>query len=336
MRGKARWYVTVLVILGWTTVARSGDGQRIDPAWADKAGTEIKRTLEKYKEIAAHLEEVSEVRYDKAAGPAGQIPFNPHTRRDCVIRLGDDMIVDQVHLFDKEPDKPQIRLQCDNGDYDFTLGKAKEDSAYVLVTHGSGKRKLPLASQGGFGMMHGSISYQLMHALAAIEKDAKYTLRALRFDDAKSLLLIEYTSGKGTTNRVYIDPARDWRVVETWVETPSLVGTDQYSYGEVVGGMTFPTEIKDQTTYKIAAAPPNLAITMRLVSIKLTDKTAADFRLSAFGLPEPMGMPPVSRGGSYWYIWFALAGFVCVGLGAWWRARIRRRPSMSPSEVSSS
>lgn len=40
-----------------------------------------------------------------------------------------------------------------------------------------------------------------------------------------------------------------------------------------------------------------------------------EFTLSAFGLPEPMGMPPVNRGGSQWWLWIALVAFGSVGLG---------------------
>jgi hypothetical protein len=57
-----------------------------------------------------------------------------------------------------------------------------------------------------------------------------------------------------------------------------------------------------------------------------------EFTLSAFGLPEPMGMPAVTRRSSWWYLWFIVSALVCFA-GAWYirrRARIR----MSASAVS--
>lgn len=42
----------------------------------------------------------------------------------------------------------------------------------------------------------------------------------------------------------------------------------------------------------------------------------AEFRLSAFGLPEPVGVPGVERAGVRWYIWLALASAACACVAA--------------------
>jgi hypothetical protein len=56
----------------------------------------------------------------------------------------------------------------------------------------------------------------------------------------------------------------------------------------------------------------------------------ADFTLTAFDLPEPMGMPPVSRGYRYWYLWFLLAGagLLAAGLLLRWRLADRKKGAL--------
>ena len=50
-----------------------------------------------------------------------------------------------------------------------------------------------------------------------------------------------------------------------------------------------------------------------------------EFTLTAFGLPEPMGMPPVNRG-IRWYIWLSLAAAGAVAIGFLF-AKVKRRYS---------
>ena len=55
-----------------------------------------------------------------------------------------------------------------------------------------------------------------------------------------------------------------------------------------------------------------------------------EFTLAAFGLPEPMGMPQVDRGGIRWYIWLALAALGPLALAALWLTLKRRYFSSEP------
>jgi hypothetical protein len=64
-----------------------------------------------------------------------------------------------------------------------------------------------------------------------------------------------------------------------------------------------------------------LQFTARLIAVKLTEKTAADFRLSAFGLPEPIDFPAPAK--SRWYLWVLGAAGVCGALAWFFRRRYR-------------
>jgi hypothetical protein len=326
MRATDKWYLAVLAVLCSGSIALAGSGNAIDSAWLAKAKEGVKGVYEKYKTLSSCLEQKCEYRVDKAPGATSTIPFRAHTRREWVVQLGDNMIVEQARIMDSAPKLPQIRLECDNNDYHFTLDKSQEDASYALGEYSRGKRKIPLTQQQPG--LHYEVFSQLQNVLAAIENDSKHTLQKLRFDDAKGLLLIEYTHtiGGGAQNQIYIDPSHNWRVFETRVETPNVVATNRYSYGVTVGGLEFPTECKNLSMYKVAQAPPNMEITARLISLKITDKKPEDFRLSAFDLPEPVDVAPLPKP-TRWYLWIlaaAVAAATMAMLFAWLKRRHAR------------
>src|SRR5262249_35832210 len=136
MRSRAKWYVTVFVLLGSAAAVLPDEGAAIDPAWLAKTQTELKAVREKNDALSLHLEQVYEIRADKVPGGPGTSPaFEPHTRRERMVRLGDNMIVDAVRILDSDPNHPLIRLDCDNSDYHFTLTRQKEDAPHVLADY---------------------------------------------------------------------------------------------------------------------------------------------------------------------------------------------------------
>ena len=323
MRAIPNRCLVVFFALALASLARPADIPTVDPTWLAKAKTELAMVLEKYDKVSRRLEETSEIRSDKAPGPAGKIPFRPQTRRERVVRLGDDVIIERVRILAGEESKPQILLECENSDYHFKLGKTGEDSSYAFLGSVLGKPKNPLINQSGG--IHVAVFSYLREALGAIDNDGKHTLKGLSFDDAKGLIRIDYSRSVAppSDTRLSLDPSRGWRVVEHRVETPSLVATEDWTYGTTVGRLDFPSGFKNLTTYKVAEAPPNMEITGKVTSVKLTDKTPYDFRLSAFGFPEPIGAPPPPKQ-TRWYIWILVAAGVCALL-AFGFAYLRRR-----------
>jgi hypothetical protein len=325
MHARVGWSVALFVTLASGGLVHPENGVAIDLDWLARVKTEGRAAYEKYKAASKRLEAEYEVRSDKAPGPAGTIPFRPQTWRDRVIRLGDNAIIERVRILDDAPTKPQIHLQCDNSDYHFSLVKAREAAPYALGEYTPGKRRSP--NTEGF---HDEVFWTLHRVLAALDGDNTHTLRALRFDDTKGLLRIDYSFGKVTDiwqNQLYVDPSHYWRVVELRSETSRGSSTQQWTYGVTVGGLEFPTEKTFLTTSKVAEGPPNIATTIRLISLKETDKTPADFRLSAFGLPEPRGVAPLKS--SRWYLWFIAAGVVSLAVGAFLWRRLQQRKGSS-------
>jgi hypothetical protein len=147
------------------------------------------------------------------------------------------------------------------------------------------------------------------------------------------MLRIEFTSVTGTPaeNVIYVDPSHGWRVVERRVEASTAAETDRWTYGVVVGGVEFPSEFKTLTTFKGASAPPNMEITGRLIRLQVTEKTPEDFRLSAFGIPEPVDVGPPPNP-TRWYLWLLAAAGCCAAfsLGFAYLRRRQRRHAAAP------
>jgi len=331
MRAIGRWYLALVAALCSGTAAHTRGGEAIDPIWLAKARTEVKEVSEKYKALAERLDEESEYRMDKVPGSIGKMPFNAHSGRRRVVRLGDNLMCEKIVTWDNEPNKVEIRLQCDNSDYYFTLNKTREDGPYALIEYGPGKRKRPLSQPS----LHDGAYYYLNNSLAAIDNHDKYALHKLRFDDAKGLLLVEYTDRAGNQIQTYLDPSHNWRLVELRSETPSGIGTERWSYGITIDGLEFPTECTSLATYKSADFAPNVTLTIRLIRLGITEKTPRDFRLSAFDLPEPIDVAPLPRP-TRWYLWIAAATLSAAALSilfAWLKRRHTTKASLS-SEAS--
>jgi hypothetical protein len=334
MLARTKCYALVLLAaLAFTGGARPGKGAAIDPVWLAKASSEGKAAYQKYKALSLHMEEESSIEIKRASSSTEKAPLHPQSNRERIVRLGDNVFREQIRILDGLPKSCQIQLQCDNSDYHFTLRKTKEDSPYALVDYTQGGRKIPLSRQDP-GLPN-EMLHHLRDALAAIENDGTYTLRGVRFDAMKGLLLIEFGEGAGNTaveDQVYVDPNHDWRVVERRVKTPTLVSVDRWAYGVSVGGLEFPTEFKSSIKYKDAKAHPDMEIIEQLVSLKLTDKTPDDFRLSAFGLPEPVDVAPPAKP-TRWYLWILVVAGVSAALSfgfAYWRRRRQARLLPTP------
>ncbi len=333
MTAKTRWCLFVLLSFAPAGVARAAEPTLIDAVWLAKIKTEGKVSYQtrfaKYQALCLRLEETDEIRADKVPGGVGTMKyvFTPHTRRERFICLNENFLRERIRTDDDRPDRPQIKLECDNGDYYFTLTKAQEDADYALIEYAPGIRKNPVANQG-FGL-HSEVWGHARDVFSAVENDGKFTLRRLQFDEAKKLLKVEFVPAKkdppfAIVDSVYLDPDHDWRVVERSASTTTTTSTAQWTYGIVLEGLEFPTGFKILSDYKVANAPPNIETTIRVLSLKVTDKTPDDFRLAAFGLPEPVDVKPRPKP-IPWYLWIVAAAGGCAVLAVAFAYLQRRR-----------
>jgi hypothetical protein len=332
MRGTIGFWLAFLV----PTVSAAADPPpSIDPVWRERVRTEGRAAFEKYVEAAKRLDVLAEMRYDKKPGASvgvGKAPYRPQTMREWTVRLDDNMIRERIRIRDGDTDPPQPYLDCDNVNYYFRL--QKRPNGYALVEYELGQRKPPLKDQGGG--MHEYAHSSWLRALKAVDDVDKHTLRVIRWDESRKLLRIAYTAPVGdetANNEILVDPEHEWRVVESRGETKNGGFTDVVSYGIPILGLEFPTGFRSVSTYKVEQGPPDLEITGRVISLKVTDKRPEDFRLSAFGLPEPVDAPPLPKHTPL-YVWFlagaAVLGLLAIGFRYLARQRAPSAPASSP------
>ena len=105
------------------------------------------------------------------------------------------MILEQIRIMDNAPIGRRSVSSVIIATTTSRSASRAEDAPYALVDYALGIRKLPLVRQGPG--LHNDMLTKLRNVVAAIEKDSKYILRALHFDDAKGLLRIDFAITTG-------------------------------------------------------------------------------------------------------------------------------------------
>jgi hypothetical protein len=151
---------------------------------------------------------------------------------------------------------------------------------------------------------------EVITALAGTEKGND--LKELRHDPETKLVIVRFTKlfyfDKETAEHTtWLDPANNWQPTKHKHVSPGYVSEDAFEYGTTVNGLKLPNTHTHSWTEKGETGTH----VKKLQNFKvLTDKDPADFRLPAFGFPEPMGMPTVRRQ-TKWYTWL---GWSAVGI----------------------
>jgi hypothetical protein len=313
-------FVTTIVFLSNQGFAQ--EPASIDAEWLVKGNTEGAAILSKYQALLAYLDETNEARVEPER--AGRVLLTTNHS----VRLGENTLLEEGRFFADPKLMPRISLNCDNPDYYFGLQKSRQDGPFAMTEYAKGDRKVPLWKQSG--ALHADVYYQLKSGIEALAPGNRADLRTVRFDPASMLLIIERAGKKKTgpfIARFAIDPAQGWLVKQLHHDTAEVSTVIDYTYGKVIDKLTFPTGSTVSTTVKakIPNAPPFSRLVIRVLELKRTDKVAADFRLSAFGLPEPAGIAVPPRP-TRWYIWILVAAVACIVLAIGF-AYLRRRLS---------
>jgi hypothetical protein len=135
---------------------------------------------------------------------------------------------------------------------------------------------------------------------------------------------------------VVLDPSRDWVIRRTELEEKRQVGNIKVT-GKYTGRIDYKENgdqhvIKAETRKKIWNNGTVVNEITMLGESELRPRKSipeSEFTLSAFGLPEPHWARPKSKP---WYLWFAIAGLVCLSLGGGvaWVKRRRAAGALKP------
>jgi len=314
-------------------MAKRAGRPTVAQAWVERVKTEGKAAYDKYAALALRLDETAEVKAKKIGTWSGKMQMFTGVRRERYVRLGDHVILEKATLPDEKEDTPRYSVECDNPDYNFALGKTGGDRPYALRDYRLGARKLPLAAQSNIAA-HDQAYSEIKHVLAAIDGTGDHALAGLRFDAGMRLLVADLrVKAKNSDIKItlIIDTTAGWRFAERRVDTKHAFGSSKFTYGKVIDGVArvaLPELIEEEVRYKSPDTSPDMSFTTRVLEVKVTDKTPADFRLSGFGLPEPADAPPPPPP-PRWHLWLlgcaAITAVLAFGF-AWLRRRYMAPP----------
>lgn len=320
-----RFVVIVLLFLATisATPAVVGSSQ-IDPTWVAQAQTDIPRSVARYSALCKEMDEETVLKYQgqRMQATGGKASFRNRTINFSLQCLGGNVLLKTTSRFEDEPGKSTIVLKCRNEEYSFSLTQRTPDAPYILVKYNRDTPGDDVRVEGGFV----STAFQdLPIILHAIKSENGHKLTALRWDATKELLVAELeitTPGEATAKsekREYrIDINNYWHIVERTIRVPSTSVNTVVAYGNNLDGLALPSEI-------IETSSPVNSETVRVemnLSLKKTSKRPEDFRLAAFGLPEPVDVP--QRQQTPIYLWFVLGAVICGMLALLLRYRARR------------
>jgi hypothetical protein len=269
------------------------------------------------------------MRYEKDSARGGK--FQNRTVRTETSQVGRNTITVTTLINDAEKDRPVTTVNCSNEDYHFLLKRDGADSPFVLMKYGSEKPRddAPVTTLAMY-------AYDVLRQIAdAAEGRKGYELKLVRWDDRKQLLNVHLAvtttiQNRGTTTQehdIWLDPNDHWRVAERILSTPTSVTRITIGYGPPIDGLPYPNRITETVTPQGSSDAPAFQIRSELKTGQ-TRKTPSDFRLSAFGLPEPVDSPHERRVPSY--VWFGTAAAFCAALAlGFWYLAAKRRPRLS-------
>jgi hypothetical protein len=304
-------------ILTIVLVAAGQAGGEIETSWAGKARSALPGQVERLLQLSPLLDEVHEhtviIQAEDKAKAAMKLRDRPAMHE--TLRLGSNLLVKSTTTADDKGQRESV-VRCCNGHYNFKLTRKGADGPYVLVSYSNDRPKGDWSRNA-----HREMLYPMQGLLSALESKDQTVLRRLAWDAGRSLVVAEYDvrhdsrdPKQGFTDRCLFDPARGWAPVEAVRKTWAARFETRFEYGIDVEGLTFPSVIETKASYHVTPAPPAHTIRQAILSLRPTRTTEADYRLSAFGLPEPEDAPPLPRSGLPTYVYILAGSVVCAAL----------------------
>jgi hypothetical protein len=229
---------------------------------------------------------------------------------------------------------PQFRVQGVNSHYSFVLGKPAHTDKWLLTTLGG-------ASKGQLEEEEVGLRNAFL-LLVKVDNDSLLDLaksRGFQILSGREVLqegerLVELTfkvEGQIERATVVLDPQRYWclRSYDLWRNLKGRKSTLKLHVSEM-GLVNDTLPVPKRATLHTEATFPDGSRTRGEwqfeydLVIPQTLPAEREFYLSAFGLPEPVGVDPPG-GNSRWYLWFIGAGVVSLAIGYYFRRRLRQR-----------
>lgn len=283
----------------------------IDEQWLQRARVEVRSWLDKYRTLSAFIEEEYELHYTRPLPLNGVRDGNATNKvvRFFGSRIGKNGMTERRTWFnDQTAISTDILLDCANENYQFRLRKSSIDGPYVLLAYG----QLKPDDEVPQGFFHMNAFQELAQLQQAIEANK---LLGLQWDANRQLLMARFRTehnGKVVVEdeQLWLDPQDCWRVVEAKKVTVAAYFSVKLRYGQAINGLSFPSDYASEFVLKTAQSKEPDRIEGKLLRIGMSEKTPKDFRLSAFGLPEPADavVPRTTPN----YVWLILSAGMCA------------------------
>ncbi len=298
----------------------------VDQDWANKARSALPDLIERRLQLSAHLDEVNErIAAPQPGAPPGSMISRFGTTVNETSRHGRDLLVKTTTKPDDGSEEETLIL-CRNEYYNFKLTKKGADGKYVLIAHSN---EPPKGAWEAGRCAHLMMIEPMQNLLKALESRDHHVLRHLAWDAQRSLVVAEYEvrrdEPKGFVEyRCLFDPARGWAPVEGVTKTWAGKFETRYDYGFDIEGLAFPSAEETKMSYHVTPAPTASVIRSEIRSLGPSHTTERDFRLTAFGFPEPTDAPPLPRSGLPTYVYILVGAAVCAALSLLFRHFAKR------------
>ncbi len=304
----------------------------IDSSLSAKTIKNCTSSVQLYTVLADRIEESCTTVYSGAQEKGKPNSFRAQTVNQKIHRLGINIIDEQQQIFQADPkDSPWV-LSCENSKYQFKLARPDEGSQWSLILWRPVESPpMPIVSTGT-GMISCAID-GMAGLLASINNTDGHRLLNLSQNSPTSDLHVTYStpfqSDKNIVHEIIIETVGTWRVREYKKTTPNGLFTEVITYGAPVDDLPFPTRKVGSVTYSVAGVS-SFGYVATSTGASITRKTVADYRLSAYNLPEPEGV--VWDKPTPTYVWLLAAAGVLGLLSvmfAWLKRRSTRTPSLA-------
>lgn len=242
-----------------------------------------------------------------------------------------------------------------NSKYEFKLGKPAERTEWLLLDWKLTNEEKPNYKSITYKpwvlyqFEHLSLGYQALHHLVN-HKDFRLVSTEMSPDISGAVRVAfeyktsprpgsttDYTMRKGWMD---LDPKGGWCIKKAkhthdlTIGGKTILGEVDRSFDYIVNrdGIPILTQIRNEKTEKDSAGKVtrDVVVTSKF-STKYSDSISEhEFTLTAFGLPEPMGVEPLPRRTPR-YVWFLAIAGGCALFAVLFRRLARRRSAVAPS-----
>jgi hypothetical protein len=315
---------TGFLILAPGEASGVGDPTAIDPVWRAKATSEGRAAWDRYHAASGHLQEEAEL---QAQLPPEAKGVKNRTILTRTARDGKRSLFERSAPLDGDSAKTKKTVECVNEHYRFAVTQVDPTSPFVMTSYAtSGPSEVP----PGIGFHE--YGYDMIKSLLdAIDGRDGWTLTGLGWDAKAQLVRANLTqkdktgAGPSVAHEIWFDPANQWRIVERKQSIPPTLHV-RMTYGQSVDDLSYPVKLEQTTVRHGGRAPQNYTAVITL-KVRKANRPESDYRLSGYGLPEPVDVPPPSSRRVPNYVWFlaGAAALVVLSLIFRWLAKRRSR-----------